>query len=279
MSGYRSGLRPPSHILASVAPKARRRDPDDPLAAYRRIRKPMPPPERVEPDRRQEFREREDEEEMRSSTREFGDRTDAGRQLAALLRPLAGESVVVLGIPRGGVEVAAVVAEELGAPLDVVIPKKVGAPNNPELGLGAIAEGVEVLDPALIKALGVSREYLSAEIAREQEEIRRRSEAYRGGRPPVDLTDTIAVVVDDGVATGGTAVAALRWARRQGASRVVLAVPVAPAEGVERLRAEADEVVVLLAPRLFYAVGQWYVDFPQVSDRRVIELLARRRSS
>jgi len=279
VSGYRSGLRPPSHILASVAPKARRRDPDDPLAAYRRIRKPMPPPERVEPDRRQEFREREDEEEMRSSTREFDDRTDAGRQLAALLRPLAGESVVVLGIPRGGVEVAAVVAEELGAPLDVVIPKKVGAPNNPELGLGAIAEGVEVLDPALIKALGVSREYLSAEIAREQEEIRRRSEAYRGGRPPVDLTDTIAVVVDDGVATGGTAVAALRWARRQGASRVVLAVPVAPAEGVERLRAEADEVVVLLAPRLFYAVGQWYVDFPQVSDRRVIELLARRRSS
>jgi len=279
VSGYRSGLRPPSHILASVAPKARRHDPDDPLAAYRRIRKPMPPPERVDPDRRQEFREREDEEEMRSSAREFDDRTDAGRQLAGLLRPLAGEDVVVLGIPRGGVEVAAIVAQELGAPLDVVIPKKVGAPNNPELGLGAIAEGVEVLDPALIETLGVSREYLSAEIAREQEEIRRRSEAYRGGRPPVDLKDTIAVVVDDGVATGGTAVAALRWARLRGASRVILAVPVAPAEGVERLRAEADEVVVLFAPRLFYAVGQWYVDFPQVSDRRVVELLARSRSS
>ena len=235
----------------------------------------MPPPERVDPDRRQEIREREDEEEMRSSTREFDDRTDAGRQLAALLRPLAEEDVVVLGIPRGGVEVAAVVADELGAPLDVVIPKKVGAPNNPELGLGAIAEGVEVLDPSLIEALGVSREYLSAEIAREQDEIRRRSEAYRGGRPPADLDGKVAVVVDDGVATGGTAVAALRWARLRGAARVVLAVPVAPAEGLERLRVEADEVVVLFAPRLFYAVGQWYADFPQVSDRRVVELLAR----
>ena len=274
MSGYRSGLRLGSHILASVAPRARRHGPDDPLAAYRRIRKPMPPPERVEPDRRQEIREREDQEEMRLPAREFVDRTDAGTQLAAVLRPLAEEDVVVLAIPRGGVEVAAVVAEELGAPLDVVIPRKVGAPGNPELGLGAIAEGVEVLDPGLIEALGVSRGYLSAEIAREREEIRRRSHAYRGGRAQVDLKEKVAVVVDDGVATGGTAVAALRWARLHGASRVILAVPVAPAEGVERLRAEADEVVVLLAPRMFYAVGQWYLDFPQVSDRRVVELLA-----
>jgi len=234
----------------------------------------MPPPERVEPDRRGEIREREDEEEMRSSAREFVDRTEAGTQLAALLRPLAEEDVVVLAIPRGGVEVAAVVAEELGAPLDIVIPRKVGAPNNPELGLGAVAEGVEVLDPSLIDALGVSREYLSAEIARQREEIRRRAQAYRGGRPQVDLREKVAVVVDDGVATGGTAVAALRWARLHGASRVILAVPVAPAEGVDRLRGEADEVVVLLAPRMFYAVGQWYQDFPQVSDRRVVELLA-----
>ena len=274
MSGYRSGLRPTSHILASVAPRSRRREPDDPLAAYRRIRKPMPPPERVEPDRRQELREREDEEEMRSPSREFVDRTDAGKQLAAVLRSLAGDDVVVLAIPRGGVEVAAVVAEELRAPLDVVIPRKVGAPSNPELGLGAIAEGVEVLDPALIDALGVSREYLSAEIAREREEIRRRAHAYRGGRPQVELNEKVAVVVDDGVATGGTAVAALRWARLHGAARVILAVPVAPAEGVDRLRGEADEVVVLFAPKLFYAVGQWYLDFPQVSDRRVVELLA-----
>jgi len=278
VSGYRSGLRPRSHILASVAPRARRRDPDDPLAAYRRIRKPMPPPERVDPDRRQEIREREDELEMQSSRREFDDRTDAGRQLASLLRPLAREPVVVLAIPRGGVEVAAVVADELEAPLDAVIPRKVGAPNNPELGLGAVAEGVEVLDAALIETLGVSREYLTAEVARQREEIRRRSEAYRGGRPPVDLKDKVAIVVDDGVATGGTAAAALRWARSHGASRVILAVPVAPAESVDRLRAEADEVVALLAPRRFYAVGQWYGDFPQVSDRRVVELLARHAS-
>ena len=262
-----------------MAPRARRRDPDDPLAAYRRIRKPMPPPERVEPDRRRRMQERSDEEELRLTTspREFVDRVDAGRQLAALLRPLAGEDAVILGIPRGGVEVAAVVAQDLDAPLDVVIPRKIGAPNNPELGLGAVAEGVEVLDSGLIEALAVSPAYLASEIARQQEEIRRRANAYRGGRPTMDIADGVAVVVDDGVATGGTAVAALRWARARGAARVILAVPVAPAEGVDRLRAEADDVVVLVAPRMFYAVGQWYVDFPQVSDRRVVELLAAAR--
>jgi len=262
-----------------VAPRARRRDPDDPLAAYRRIRKPMPPPERVEPDRRRRIQERGDEEELRltASPREFADRVDAGRQLAALLRPLADEDAVILGIPRGGVEVAAVVAQELDAPLDVVIPRKVGAPNNPELGLGAVAEGVEVLDAGLIGALAVSPDYLEAEIARQQEEIRRRAHAYREGRRTIDIAGRVTVVLDDGVATGGTAVAAVRWARAHGAARVVLAVPVAPAEGVERLRAEADEVVVLVAPRLFYAVGQWYADFPQVSDRRVVELLAAAR--
>ena len=205
----------------------------------------------------------------------FADRREAGEELAKALASLHGEGVVVLGIPRGGVEVAAVVADALDAPLDVVIPRKVGAPGNPELGLGAIAEGVEVLDEHLIRVLGVGEDYLRREIAAQEEEIRRRSAAYRSDRPPVDLEGRIAVVVDDGVATGGTAAAALRWARSRGASRVILAVPVAPSEGLRRLSEEADEVRALATPEPFYAVGQWYAEFPQVSDQEVIDLLSR----
>ena len=205
----------------------------------------------------------------------FADRREAGERLAEALGSLRDQPVVVLGIPRGGVEVAAVVAEALDAPLDVVIPRKIGAPGNPELGLGAVAEGVEVLDQHLINLLGVSDEYLRAEIAAQEEEIHRRAAAYRGDRPPVELTDRIAIVVDDGVATGGTAAAALRWARSRGASKVILAVPVAPAEAVRRLSEEADEVLALATPQPFYAVGQWYADFPQVSDQQVVDMLTR----
>ena len=205
----------------------------------------------------------------------FVDRRDAGQQLAEALGSLADEDVVVLGIPRGGVEVAAAVADALHAPLDVVIPRKVGAPGNPELGLGAVAEDVEVLDQHLIKVLDVSEDYLRREIAAQQEEIARRSSRYRGGRPPVDLSGKVAVIVDDGVATGGTAAAALKWARAKGAKRVVLAVPVAPLEAIKRLEAEADEIRVLATPEPFFAVGQWYRSFPQISDEQVIELLSR----
>jgi putative phosphoribosyl transferase len=205
----------------------------------------------------------------------FVDRREAGEQLAGALKDLADQDVVVLGIPRGGVEVAAVAAEALGAPLDVVIPRKVGAPGNPELGLGAVAEDVEVLDARLIEMLGVTQDYIQREIGAAREEIERRSTLYRGGRPPARLDGKVAIVVDDGVATGGTAAAALRWARARGATKVILAVPVAPPEAVRRLQAEVDEVRVLSSPERFYAVGQWYVDFPQVSDQRVIELLSR----
>lgn len=203
----------------------------------------------------------------------FADREEAGRKLAEDLASLEGEELVVLGVPRGGVEVAAVIATALHAPLDVVIPRKLGAPRNPELGIGAVAEDVEVLDGRLIAILGVDESYLRREIAAQQDEIRRRAEAYRGDREAVDMRGKVAVVVDDGVATGGTAVAALRRARAGGASRVILAVPVAPREAVSRLRREADDLRVLATPEPFYAVGQWYASFPQVSDRRVIELL------
>jgi putative phosphoribosyl transferase len=273
-----------------VAPRDfRRRESDDPLAAYRKLRKPMPPPERVDPDRRQEELEREAEEEMRSSLGHpapadpartyraggFANRREAGALLARALRDLvpSGRDTIVLAIPRGGVEVGAEVARELDAPLDVVIPRKVGAPRNAELGLGAVAEGVEVLDAGLIASLAVPEDYVRREVAAQEEEIRRRTAAYRAGRPPPDVNGKVAVVVDDGVATGGTALAALRWARARGAGRVVLAVPVAPAETIRRLRPDADDVVVLIAPTHFLAVGQWFGDFPQVSDERVIELL------
>jgi predicted phosphoribosyltransferase len=187
--------------------------------------------------------------------------------------------VVVLGIPRGGVEVAAVVADALRAPLDVVIPRKIGAPQNPELGLGAVAGDVVVLDRRLVDSLDVSEEYLQREIEEQRREIERREASYRAGRPPLDLAGRVAIVVDDGVATGGTAAAALRWARARGAARVLLAVPVAPPDAVGRLREESDGVVALATPARFYAVGQWYADFGQVSDERVVELLAARSGS
>jgi len=202
----------------------------------------------------------------------FANRAEAGRLLADALDDLEGD-VVVLAIPRGGVPVAAEIARRRGWPLDVVIPRKIGAPRNPELGLGAIAPGVRVLDERIIGRLRVPREYLEQEIERQEAEIKRRAEAYRRGRPPVDVAGKTAVIVDDGVATGGTAAAALRWARAQGADAVVLAVPVGAPESLRRLAPEADRIVVLAAPERFYAVGQWYRDFEQTSDEEVIRLL------
>jgi putative phosphoribosyl transferase len=254
----------------------------------------MPPPERVLPDRRQEVEGEAAEEEIRealaerpadsapsppprpqsrSSWSSFQDRIEAGEALAAVLQPLVPPDTVVLAIPRGGVEVAAVIAERLHLPLDIVVPRKLGAPGNPELGLGAVADGVRVLDERLIRSLGVSVDYLEEETERQTEEIGRRTEAYREGRPPVPIEGRTALAVDDGVATGGTAAAAIRWARRAGAREVVFAAPVAPREAVRRLEEEADRVVVLSTPPHFFAVGQWYADFPQVSDERVVALL------
>jgi putative phosphoribosyl transferase len=207
----------------------------------------------------------------------FQDRAEAGRRLAEALAHLQPEDAAVLAIPRGGVEVGAEVARAWGWPLDTVIPRKVRAPGNEELGLGAVAPGVRVLDERMVGALRVSPEYLEREIALEEEEIRRRADTYRAGRSPLDLGGKVAVIVDDGVATGGTATAAVRWARAQGAVRVVLAVPVAPAEAIANLTKEADEVICLATPEPFYAVGQWYVSFPQTSDDEVIRLLEEAR--
>jgi putative phosphoribosyl transferase len=204
----------------------------------------------------------------------FRDRIEAGDALAPAVRTVVDGRAVVLGVPRGGVIVAVPVARVLGAPLDVVVPKKVGAPGNPELGLGAVAPGVRVLDEALIERLGVSTEYLEAEIAREEAEIGRRAVLYRAGRPAVELSGRTAVVVDDGVATGGTAFASIAWARANDAGRVVFAAPVAPPETAERLDAVCDATVFLETPRFFFAVGEWYERFDQVTDEEVAAALA-----
>ncbi|HEX2424432.1 MAG TPA: phosphoribosyltransferase family protein [Actinomycetota bacterium] len=196
--------------------------------------------------------------------------------MAEALGDLAGTDAVILGIPRGGVLVAAEVSRALGLPLDVVVPRKIGAPSNPELGIGAVAPGVRVLDAAMIRRLDVGPAYLEREIAAQEREIERRSAAYRGGRPSADIAGRTAVVVDDGVATGGTAVAALRWARARGAREVVLAVPVAPAQAVPMLARECDRIVVLETPEPFTAVGEWYRRFGQASDADVVEALGRR---
>ncbi len=205
----------------------------------------------------------------------FADRVEAGERLAVALARYKGADAVVLAIPRGGVIVGEAVARALGLPLDVVVPRKIGAPGNPELGLGAIAPGVRVLDEWLVERLGVTEEYLEREIEAEEREIERRERVYRAGRPPVEVGGKVAIVVDDGVATGGTAIAALRWARAQGAARVVLAVPVAPPGSVPKLAREADEVVVLETPEPFFAVGEWYRRFDQTTDEEVIAALAR----
>jgi predicted phosphoribosyltransferase len=208
----------------------------------------------------------------------FDDRVEAGVLLGEGLKErfgaASGPDAVVFGIPRGGVIVAAEVARILDAPLDVIVPRKIRAPSNPELGLGAVAPGVEVLDERLVRSLRVSPDYLRREIERAEIEIARRETAYRRDRPAANVRGKIALVVDDGIATGGTAVAALRWARAQGASTTVIAAPVAPASVRPLFLREADEIVFLSEPEPFVAVGRWYRNFDQTSDEEVVAALS-----
>jgi predicted phosphoribosyltransferase len=202
----------------------------------------------------------------------FTDRRDAGRRLAAALAHLRDRRPHVLAIPRGGVVVGREVAGLLRAPLEVIIPRKLRAPLNAELAIGAVAEdGAVFVDEGL--ARGVDQAYLDQEITAQRTEIERRVRVYRGGRSLPRLDGLTAIVVDDGIATGATMIAALRAARGLGPARLVAAVPVAPPDGVARLAREADEVVCLAAPQAFYAVGQFFEDFTQVEDEEVIALL------
>jgi putative phosphoribosyl transferase len=215
-----------------------------------------------------------------SQPERFKDRRDAGRRLAARLLPLAEERPLVLGLPRGGIPVAEQVAVALGAPLEILAVRKLGAPNNPEYGIGAIAEGgTKVFDQKALALLEINGGELSRIVERETAELRRRVKAYRGDSEPASSRDRTVIVVDDGVATGVTDTAALREVRRHRPRRLVLAVPVCPPDSLARLCDEADDVVCLVAPSSLQGVGQWYSDFGQVSDAQVIAALARTRGS
>ncbi|WP_406364858.1 phosphoribosyltransferase family protein [Streptomyces sp. NBC_01546] len=205
----------------------------------------------------------------------FSNRTAAGRQLAGELARLGLVEPVVLGLPRGGVPVAAEVARVLGAPLDVIVVRKLGVPFQPEVAFGAIGEGgVRLINGATVRAAGLGERDCARVEEAERAELERRQARYRRGGERIPLTGRTVVVVDDGIATGSTASVACEVAREHEAEQVILAVPVAAPQALEQLRREADEVVCLSVPRHFSAVGQWYEDFSQVGDEEVAALLA-----
>lgn len=208
----------------------------------------------------------------------FVDRTDAGRRLAGRLTHIPREHLVVLGLPRGGVPVAFEVADALRVPLDVIVVRKLGVPSQPELAMGAIGEdGVRIVNSEVIRQARITESDFATVEANERLELARRATRFRGGRDRLSLVGKIALIVDDGIATGSTALAACQVARAHGAQRVILAAPVAPPGTIERLRDAADEIVVLASPEAFYAIGQFYDDFTQTSDEEVIRLLAQAR--
>jgi putative phosphoribosyl transferase len=215
--------------------------------------------------------------EMETPSEPYADRRDAGRRLAERLSALAAEKPVVVALPRGGVPVAKEIADALDAPLEILAVRKLGSPQNPEYGIGAVAEdGTTVVDAEAAAVVGVRNGELDEIVAREVTELARRVRAYRGDRPPLDLENRTVIVVDDGVATGLTDTAALRAVRRRRPRRLVLAVPVCSPDSLGRLRKEADEVVCLRTPPLLRGVSQYYRDFSQVSDEEVLRDLQLR---
>ena len=205
----------------------------------------------------------------------FRNRRDAGRRLSERLRELALTDPVVLALPRGGVPVAYEVALALDAPLDVIVARKIGAPMQPELGVGALAEGgVTIFDERTLQLLGLTAGDVASTIERETAELHRRVRLYRGDRPPVDVEGRSVLVIDDGLATGVSARAALRSVRARNPGRLILAVPVGPGDAEQLIAPDADNVVVLQSPARLTAVGQWYDDFTQTPDENVLALLS-----
>lgn len=203
----------------------------------------------------------------------FKDQISAGEKLAEELKEY--KNAIILAIPRGGVATGSAVARKLSLPLDVIVTHKIPAPDNLELAIGAVGEteGSLWLNKKLVRELGVPRDDIEEEIKIQKLEIKRRERLYRAGKEPIDLENKVVILVDDGLATGATMMAAAREVRNMKAGKVVVAVPVAPAETVERLKAEVDEVICLETPSLFFAVGQWYEDFKQYNDEEVIKFL------
>ena len=209
----------------------------------------------------------------------FRNRSDAGRRLAGRLEDLRGKDAVILGLPRGGVPVAAEVARALAVPLDIILVRKLGVPAQPELGMGAIGESdARVINPDVVRYAQVSEAQLADVEHRERAELQRRAQRFRGGAPHEPLAGRIAVIVDDGIATGSTARAACQVARAMGAAKVLLAVPVAPPGADVGMRGDADEVICLEMPDRFLAIGEWYEDFAQTSDEEVVALLRAARA-
>ena len=207
----------------------------------------------------------------------FQNRLEAGRKLAEALKPYKGENAVVLALPRGGVPVAAEVAKALGAPLDLLLVRKIGAPGQPELAIGSVIDGgapIVVRDGELMRLTGTSDRQFEAICGHELEEIERRRQFYLGGRAPQPLAGRVAIVVDDGLATGNTMQAALQAVRQRKPKLTVMAVPVAPLGTPERFRGLADRVICLETPDPFGAVGYFYRDFAQVGDDEVVAILA-----
>jgi len=210
----------------------------------------------------------------------FRDRRHAGKLLAVAVEELELDRPIVIGLPRGGVPVAAEVAARLRAPLEVWVVRKLGVPFQPELGMGAIAEGPSlVLDRDMVGGLGISNPEVMRVVRREADEVRRRVTLFRGDRPAPDVRGRTVVLVDDGIATGGTARAAVRALRKRGAARIVLAVPVGAPETLDTLGREADDVVCLHAPVSLHAIGLWYEDFEQVGNDEVVALLEESRET
>jgi predicted phosphoribosyltransferase len=207
----------------------------------------------------------------------FRDRSDAGRQLAGKLTRFRGDpSVVVLALPRGGVPVAFEVAEALEAPLDVFLVRKLGVPGHEELALGAIASGgVRVLNHELLRTFGIDEQRLELIVEREQKELERRERAYRAGETPVQIEGRTVILIDDGLATGASMLAAARAVRNLRPARVIVAVPVSAAEACEYFEGEVDEIICAETPPFFRAVGLWYEDFSQTTDEEVRDLMAR----
>lgn len=213
-----------------------------------------------------------------TTTCSFKHRAEAGRRLAENLTEFRGSDSIILGLARGGVVVAAEVARQLNLPLDVLVVRKIGAPRQPEYGIGAVAPGVRVIDERAVQHMGLTPEMLEELAEHEEAEIERRLYLYRGGSHELNLNGRFAILVDDGLATGITAVAAVRYAKAQGAKSVILAAPVCSEGGVSLLEREADRVVCSCLPPQFMSVGQWYEDFTQTSDEEVIGILSGRDS-